>query len=376
MPVFRFLIILLTFILINVYLFMRGWQAIPSRYGLHLAYSLVYVVTFSSIFFAIFLGNRLPIWLGHAFEIIGGYWMILFVYIVFAAIIGDLLRLANNWFGIFPQAITANYQAAKFGYLISVLVILFLISIIGYIRFNNPTITRLNVPFENPHRDKTEIHAVVISDTHLGNLIRKERLSNWVELINEQKPDIILIAGDLIDHSLKTVELQKMEEELLQLKATYGVYAIPGNHDYYAGIEGTLKFMKRSGITVLRDSVVIIDNKIALIGRDDITNRNRRQLGSLVEGLNSGMPRIVLDHQPHSMGESLDNQIDLHISGHTHNGQIFPLNLIVAKIYELGYGYKKTGNTHYFVSSGLGLWGAPLRFGTRSEIVSIMLKVN
>jgi len=86
--------------------------------------------------------------------------------------------------------------------------------------------------------------------------------------------------------------------------------------------------------------------------------------------------RIVLDHQPHSFAESKENDIDLHLSGHTHNGQIFPFNLIVSKIYELGYGYKKSGNTHYFVSSGLGLWGAPIRIGTRSEIVSIVLKVN
>jgi predicted MPP superfamily phosphohydrolase len=126
----------------------------------------------------------------------------------------------------------------------------------------------------------------------------------------------------------------------------------------------------------LRDQAVIIDDKFLLIGRDDITNKNRKPLKSLVEGFNPEMPRIVLDHQPHNLSESYDNHVDLHISGHTHNGQIFPFNRIVAKIYELGYGYKKTGNTHYYVSSGLGLWGAPLRIGTRSEIVSIILKVN
>ena len=77
------------------------------------------------------------------------------------------------------------------------------------------------------------------------------------------------------------------------------------------------------------------------------------------------------DHQPHSLDESVKNQVDLHLSGHTHNGQIFPFNRFVSRIYGLGYGYRKSGNTHQYVSSGLGLWAAPIRLGTQSEIVKI-----
>jgi len=170
------------------------------------------------------------------------------------------------------------------------------------------------------------------------------------------------------------VESQKMDKELVKLKATHGVYAVPGNHDFYAGIDKAVQYMKRSGIHVLRDQVVIVDDRMAIIGRDDLTNSHRKPLDSLVAGLNSGLVRIVLDHQPAALGESVANDIDLHISGHTHDGQVFPFNHIVTRIFELGYGYRKTGNTHFYVSSGLGLWGAPLRIGTQSEIVSIRLR--
>jgi len=376
MTIIRFLIILLVFILLNIYLFMRGWQALPGRYGLHVVYTVLFIFASTSVFIAIFAGNKLPVWLGHLLELVGGYWIILFVFIISAALLGDLLRVANHYSGIFPQWVTSHYPQVKLIYFVSVLLMLSMISVFGYLRFDNTSITRISIPVDNSNSGASDLHMVAISDIHLGNLIRKGRLDTWVNMINHEKPDIIVIAGDLFDHSMRTVELQQMNQELSKLHAPYGVYAIPGNHDYYAGIDHAISYMKKSGIRVLRDQAVTIDQKFVLIGRDDLTNRKRQTLESLVNGLDPGLPRIVLDHQPLSLAESVENNIDLHLSGHTHNGQIFPFNWIVSKIYNLGYGYRKTGNTHYYVSSGLGLWGAPIRLGTRSEIVSIVLKVN
>jgi predicted MPP superfamily phosphohydrolase len=376
MPIFRFLIFFLVFILLNIYLYIRGWQALPDRYGIHFIYAILYIVASTSVFIGIFLGSRLPLWLSHTLELIGGYWIILFLFILAAAFIGDILRIADRYLGIFPHWVTSNYQQAKLGYFLAVMGILLMISVFGYIRFSNTTVTRIRVPVENSDHSTGEVHMVAVSDVHLGNLIRKGRLGKWVNIINNENPDIIVIAGDLFDHNMRTVELQQMNQELSRLRAPLGVFAIPGNHDYYAGIDQAISFMEKSGIKVLRDQTVTVGQKFALIGRDDITNRNRKTLKSLISDIRPGIPRIVLDHQPHSFAESREHNIDLHISGHTHNGQIFPFNLIVAKIYELGYGYMKTGNTHYYVSSGLGLWGAPIRIGTHSEIVSIVLMVN
>jgi hypothetical protein len=118
----------------------------------------------------------------------------------------------------------------------------------------------------------------------------------------------------------------------------------------------------------------VVNNSLLIVGRDDLTNRSRKPLDSLLLGQDAGLPAIVLDHQPHSLDESAKNNVDLHLSGHTHNGQIFPFNYFVSRIYGLGYGYRKSGNTSQYVSSGIGLWAAPIRLGTQSEIVKIHLK--
>ena len=374
MNLVRFLIILSVFIALNGYLFIRGWQALPDRVLIHMIYSFVFLVASLSVFLAIFLGNKLPAWLTLIFEQTGGYYMILFIFMLAGAILGDLLRIANHYFSIFPDWITSNYSQAKLWYFVIVLVSLILISFIGYIRFSNPVITKMDLETRNNADQQDELTVVAVSDIHLGNVVRKGRLVKWVDLINAQKPDLILLAGDIIDHSYQAVVSQGMDRELLRLKATYGVYAVPGNHDYYAGIDRALDFMKKSGIHVLRDTAITIDNRVVIIGRDDLTNRNRKALKDILNGMNTTLPKIVLDHQPLSLKESMENQVDFHLSGHTHNGQIFPLNKIVSRIYELGYGYKQSGKTHLYVSSGLGLWGAPIRLGTNSEIVKIQLK--
>ncbi|MBN1414188.1 MAG: metallophosphoesterase [Bacteroidales bacterium] len=374
----RMLFILVIFIVINVYLFIRGWQALPGKTAVHIIYTAFYLLAAFGVFIGVLLGSRLPDWLSYICELTGGYWIILFIFFLSAALLGDMLRIADHFFHIFPDWITTNYEHAKHGYLITVFILLGMMSVIGYIRFSNPGITKLELTLENSkgESETEEIILVAASDIHLGNLIRKDRLDDWVDLINSQQPDIILLAGDIFDHNMHAVESQQMDKVLTRLNARYGVYAIPGNHDFYAGIDRAVEYMKKSCMHVLRDQAVTIDNRFVIIGRDDLTNRQRKPLDSLVAGLNSGLPRIVLDHQPVSLMESCENNIDLHLSGHTHNGQTFPYNYFISWMYDLSYGYRKMGETHFYVTSGLGLWGAPLRIGTRSEIVRIRLSIN
>jgi predicted MPP superfamily phosphohydrolase len=373
MNLLRFLIFLSIFLLLNAYVFLRGRQALPDRTLVQMIYTVIFLVLSLSIFIAIFLGSRLPVWLALVFEQAGGYWMILFFFFVSAALLGDLLRFADHFFHIFPAWVSSNYPQTKLLYFITVMAIISAMSLIGFIRFSNPAIVEVDLTpgIENTGND--ELTIIAASDLHLGNVIRKGRLVKWVDLINRQNPDIVLLAGDIFDHSYDAVESQQMDQDLGRLQAKYGVFAVPGNHDYYTGIDRVMDYLGKSGMQVLRDTAITVANRVVIIGRDDLTNSKRKTLSSLVSGLNSGLPKIVLDHQPHTLGESVDNKIDLHLSGHTHNGQIFPFNRIVSLIYDLGYGYRKTGNTHLYVSAGLGLWGAPIRLGTRSEIVKIRL---
>jgi predicted MPP superfamily phosphohydrolase len=311
--------------------------------------------------------------MGFVIEHVGGYWMILFVYMIAFALLGDILRITNHFFHIIPAALPTQMQSARLWYFVGVLSALVLISLIGFYRFSHPRVKELSIHTHRVTNQPGELTIVMASDLHLGNVIRKGRLVKWVNLINSQNPDIILLDGDIFDHSYKAVESQHMDVELRKLHAKYGVFAAVGNHDYYTGVDQVIRYLRNSGIKVLRDSSAVAGNKLLIIGRDDLTNKNRKSLAGLLEGQNASLPQIVLDHQPHTLEESVQNQVDLHLSGHTHDGQIFPFNYFVAKIYDLGYGFRKTGNTNQYVSSGIGLWGAPIRLGTQSEIVKIKL---
>ena len=132
---------------------------------------------------------------------------------------------------------------------------------------------------------------------------------------------------------------------------------------------------------MLRDTTVIIDNSFYVVGREDrdikrFAGKERKPLGELVKDINKNLPVIVMNHQPFELSEAVERRVDLHISGHTHHGQLWPFNYITEKVYEISRGYEKRDNTHLFVSNGVGTWGPPIRIGNRPEIVNIKLKFN
>ena len=155
-----------------------------------------------------------------------------------------------------------------------------------------------------------------------------------------------------------------------------GVYGITGNHEYINGVDSSVNYMKELKVIPLRDSSITIDNGFVLIGREDRSKglKKRIPLKELVQNSEKNLPVILLDHTPFQLEEAMENGVDLQLSGHTHHGQMFPINLITSKIYELSQGYKKKGKTQYYVSSGVGTWGPPVRTGSRSEIVDIKIK--
>jgi hypothetical protein len=164
----------------------------------------------------------------------------------------------------------------------------------------------------------------------------------------------------------------------MNLKSSGGVIASTGNHEYIGGIDKAYNYLQNHRILLLRDQMVKI-NGIYFVGRDDIsrarfTGSNRKNLSELLLKADKSCPVIVIDHQPAAIGESISNRADLHISGHTHDGQIFPFNFITKKIFGISSGYLHKGNTHIYVSSGFGTWGPPIRIGNSPEIVSIKLR--
>jgi predicted MPP superfamily phosphohydrolase len=136
--------------------------------------------------------------------------------------------------------------------------------------------------------------------------------------------------------------------------------------------------MEDYGMKVLRDNYVLVDSSFYLVGREDVvmnqfTGKERKTLKDIISTINSSHPKILLDHTPVKLEQAVKNGIDLQFSGHTHHGQIWPGNIITNMIYEVSRGYKKKGNTQYYITPGAGTWGPPVRTGSKSEIVNIKI---
>ena len=218
------------------------------------------------------------------------------------------------------------------------------------------------------------VKIVLMSDLHLGYHNQRDELRRWVDLINAEQPDIILMAGDIIDGSMRPLKEQRMHEEFHRLQAP--VYACLGNHEYYSGEADARQFYHDAGIHLLSDSIVMAGD-LCIIGRDDRTNPHRQSLGALLARQPSAVAQhyaILLDHQPYHLEQAERQGIDFQFSGHTHHGQVWPISWITDAVYECAFGHHQRGKTRYYISSGMGIWGGKFRIGTRSEYLVIEIR--
>ena len=369
---FVFFSIVLIFTLLTAsYVTLRGWQALQPVGNVRIWYLVANIAFFVLMMLSMMLGNSLHGAFAKVLTFTGYTYMIVMLYLLLSFLVVDVVRILN-WIFHFSSD---SLQHVRLWVLIGSSVLIFVAMLVGNYKFNHPAVVDMQVEVNKPTQNKT-LKIVAVSDLHLGVSIDKKKLKEYVKLINAQQPDIVLMAGDISDRATQPLIEQHMEEELRQIKAPLGVYAISGNHEYYSeNPYSTGEFLQnKCGITLLRDSVALVNNSFYVVGRDDKTNPKRRSLAEVLAGLDHSKPIILLDHQPFHLEEAQHNGVDLQISGHTHDGQIFPGNLIVKKMYEVGSGYKKKGNTHYYVSSGLGLWGPQYRIGTQSELGVITMR--
>lgn len=226
------------------------------------------------------------------------------------------------------------------------------------------------------HKTINPVRIALLSDIHTGSYVNCRQLKKIVDYTNRLNCDYILIAGDTFDvEAFEYCNLPEIADELQKLKAVKGVYAILGNHDPASTDVRIIQFFQRSKIHLLVDEITETEDFI-LIGRDDInTNPQRKALKEILRKADSEKPRILLDHNPVGIGEGIENNVDLVLSGHTHKGQFFPATLFTKWSYgkQGFYGYSKTNGTHSVVSSGTGYFQIPMRIGTNSEIVQIEL---
>jgi predicted MPP superfamily phosphohydrolase len=372
-----FLIVILSvYFSINYYILLRGWQAMPHIPWIKTTYSIIGIFLLLSFIIGMLLESHMSVKMAGIFQHIGTTWLFALFYLLLSVLFFDILRLCNHWWNIFPSLITQNYKLVKPIAFFASIILTVSIFIIGNYNFNHPKIVNLNLKVNKTVPGYKQLKIVAASDLHFGFIIGKEQAQRYVNEINAQKPDLILLPGDIFDRDIRPVIVQNIDEDLRKLSSPLGVYAILGNHEHFENIKEDKDFLTKSNIKILQDSTVCINNLFYIIGRDDQSNRKRLPLNTLMQGIDHTKPIINLDHQPQHLEVAAQNGVDLQISGHTHDGQIWPFNYLVNAIYEIGHGYLLKNKTHIYVSSGLGIWGPLLRVGTQSEIVCITLEFN
>jgi predicted MPP superfamily phosphohydrolase len=367
----KFIVMILTMLVlmlgISYYVFYRLYHLIPTFPANKIIFICIAIFLFVSPFIAMGLGYHFPYSIASFFYKLGTSWMFILMYLVLIFCISDLLRL--TCLPPLKQYMFNSWTGAA-----ALLIFITILMTSGYVNYLNKKRVELTFNLDKITQSDNQIKIVAISDLHLGYGISPKEFRKWVPVINKEEADVLLIAGDAIDSSIKPLLEKNYAEVFGEIKTKFGIFMIPGNHEYIAGINKCVDFLTNAGIILLQDSSVLVNNQFYIVGRDDKKKKKRKQLSELTDSLDKSKPIILLDHQPYNLDKVAENNIDLQISGHTHAGQIFPITLITKAMYELSYGYMKKENSNIYVTSGIGLWGGKFRIGSCSELVIIKIK--
>jgi len=376
-----FSIVLLIYGSINYYIYSRGMQSLPSGSMIRGIFPYVFW-----LLVATFVAGRVleKVYLSELSDVLvwtGSFWLAGMLYFFLAVFFLDILRLINHFVPFFPAFVTRDYAQFKLWLSGGVTLTVILLVIAGHINTLHPVVRKLDLHIAKDANGMKEINAVVLSDIHLGTIINNGHFAKIVKKVQALNPDIILLAGDVLDEDLEPVLRQNIGETLRGLKAPLGVYAVMGNHEYIGGADPAYKYLTEHGLQVIRDSVVKINDSFYLVGREDrdkprFSGKERLPLDQLIGMADTRFPVILMDHQPYYPELASELGVDLQLSGHTHHGQLWPLNFATRAIFTVSRGYKKIGNMHTYVSNGVGTWGPPVRIGNRPEIVHINIRFD
>lgn len=375
-----FSVVLLIYSLVNYYIYIRGMRAIPVEMDFRRWYPWIFLFLSSS-----YIISRLMerVWISpvsNFFTFVGSFWLAVMVYLLMTVLVIDVIRLILYFL---PKIalLTDNYDQVKKVLFFSITGLVGLVVLIGHINALYPRVKRLDIHIDKKAGQLKTLHIAAASDIHMGTLVGPFRTAKLVRMLNECNADVILLAGDIVDEDLAPVIHNDLGRSLVKLKAPMGVFGITGNHEYIGGADSAVKYLKDHGIQMLRDTAIKIENSFYLAGRNDrdskrFSSKERKSLDKVLESVDFSLPVIMMDHQPFNLQQVVDAGVDFQLSGHTHHGQLWPFNYITDAIYEVSWGYKQKGNSHFYVSSGYGGWGPPVRTGNRPEILDIYITFN
>ena len=353
----------------SLYVLWHLWRLTPGSVFKVLVCGL-FILWMASFFVSFLFLEKVPLEAAFPLYGIGNTWLIAFLYILMAFVLLDLASICH----LLPK----GFLKESWPVLIGVFAVVGLILSLGGIHYHHKYREEISLTSSKPMERPLTI--VMASDLHLGYHNRRAELSRWIDLINAENPDLVLFGGDVLDRSLRPVVAGDYASEFHRLAAP--AYAVLGNHEYYGDIEGAEAFYKDAGITLLKDSFADVSG-IRLLGRNDRSYPCRAALSDIIpvpvvrqahQPVEGAVPEpvegpftILLDHQPSHLEEAEEAGIDFQFSGHTHRGQVWPISWITDAIFEKSWGRHQRGSTQSYISLGLGIWGAKVRIGTRSE---------
>lgn len=367
---------------VNFYVIKRGWDSLEiAPLWVKLSFVIITIVVSSSYIFAKSILSKNTSFLYDFFLTTGAIWFALLVYVLLALLVFDIFRFTIGKIEIFNFLFTRNYSLHKLVAFLFVVAFCIVLVLAGLENANNLAHKKINIKLPHSNAPKKEYKIMFFSDLHLSPINDVRLLNSIIELNRKIQPDLILMGGDIVDDIPERLYNDKLDEKFSLLSAKLGKYACVGNHEFITGLEPSVKFLKDNNVNVLIDEVAVIDSFLQIVGRQDFSanrfsNLQRQELSELLKKTDPMKPVIVLDHQPFNLKETSNFKIDLHLSGHTHHGQLFPGSLITRIIYDISWGFEKIKNTFFYVSSGVGTWGPPIRIGSRSEVVEFVLQFD
>ena len=291
------------------------------------------------------------------------------MYLFLFMVLLDLLLLINILFSIIPRE-KIKSRAFRNGGLLVIVCCSLAVLVAGIINFNTIRTTEYHITIPGKLSGISHLRIAFVSDFHLQESTNIKFVEKFASKIESIKPELMLFGGDIVEGDRRDEKMAGFERIFSNIKTRYGVYGVLGNHEYYAR-QDKGSFFSKSGIEILSDSVIIVANSFVLAGRNDSHAGTRKSVSEIKGTIPDSLPVILIDHRPTEIDEISKISADVVLSGHTHNGQLFPINLITRRVYELSYGYMKKRETHFFVSSGIRLWGPPVRTTGKSEIMVI-----
>ena len=303
-------------------------------------------------------------WLHVAFPSISFKWAALIIPFILSVAVRFGMEYTRTHYGAWESVLYYVSNAW-----VGLAFILFCISLLCAVLQLTPAVKYVDVHVDGA----PTLKAAVLSDSHLGMGVSLKRFERALNILQQEKPDLLLVLGDVFEYGPNQ---DKYAQALARFEAPMGKYGVLGNHEYYTGYENSLRFYRQSGITLLQNETARPAENLTIAGVKDV--RTARVKAQEVERLLADIPStdaiFYLSHQPLLVQTAEDAGVGLMLSGHTHNGQIFPFNFLVKWQYPYVYGLYPVGHMNLYVTSGWFYWGMPLRLFAPAEMA--VIRVN